>query len=66
MKNIFEMQIIYTLQKSNFFEICTFLDQDCLEKCILTADHLNIAKKLIFFFYLYIFTALYLLVGNRT
>ncbi len=39
---------------------------DCFEKFIWTADHLNIAKKQIFFLNLYIFTALYLLVGNRT
>ncbi len=31
MKNTFEMQIIYTSQKSKFFFICTFLDPDCLE-----------------------------------
>ncbi len=41
------------------------MDPDCLKKFISTADHLNIAKKANFLKNLYIFTALYLLVGNR-
>jgi hypothetical protein len=32
MKKTFELKIIYTLQKSKFLNICTFLDPDCLEK----------------------------------
>jgi hypothetical protein len=51
------------IRNSNHLNIAT--KPDCLEKFIWTAHHLHIAKKLIFFLNLYIFTALYLLVGNR-